>query len=62
MVQKGWLVGITPHAATQASYNALENVTPTDEEKALAQRIAGTVTIKLADQSIPACKAIKIKS
>ncbi len=51
-----------PHAATQASYNALENVTPTDEEKALAQRIAGTVTIKLADQSIPACKAIKIKS
>jgi len=50
------------HAATQASYNALENVTPTDEEKALAQRIIGTVTIKLADQSIPACKAIKTKS
>lgn len=50
------------HAATQASYNALENVTPTDEEKALAERIIGTVTIKLADQSIPACKAIKTKS
>ncbi|MFV7441115.1 protein FilF [Acinetobacter pittii] len=50
------------HAATQASYNALENVTPTDEEKALAERIIGTVTMKLADQSIPACKAIKTKS
>lgn len=59
---KGLASWYNPHAATQASYNALENVTPTDEEKALAQRIAGTVTIKLADQSIPACKAIKIKS
>ncbi|MBP2606153.1 putative pilus system protein FilF [Acinetobacter calcoaceticus] len=59
---KGAASWYNAHAATQASYNALENVTPTDEEKALAERITGTVTIKLADQSIPACKAIKTKS
>jgi hypothetical protein len=59
---KGAASWYNAHAATQASYNALENVTPTDEEKALAQRITGTVIIKLADQSIPACKAIKTKS
>lgn len=51
------------HAAAQASYNKRENVPPpTAQDKALAQRITGTVTIKLADQSIPACKAIKTKS
>ncbi|WP_445535378.1 putative pilus system protein FilF [Acinetobacter sp. G18] len=51
------------YAAAQATYNKLENVPPpTAEDKALAQRISGTVTIKLADQSIPACKAIKVKS
>ncbi|WP_127494413.1 putative pilus system protein FilF [Acinetobacter calcoaceticus] len=51
------------HAAAQASYNKRENVPPpTTQDKALAQRITGTVTIKLADQSIPACKAIKTKS
>ncbi|MDB0117133.1 protein FilF [Acinetobacter baumannii] len=50
------------HASAQSTYNKLENVTPTEDEKALAKRIAGTVTIKLADQSIPACKAIKTKS
>ncbi len=62
MVQKGWLVGITLMQLQKRVIMHFENVTPTDEEKALAQRIAGTVTIKLADQSIPACKAIKIKS
>ena len=51
------------YAAAQASYNKREGVpAPTAEDKALAQRQTGTVTIKLADQSIPACKAIKIKS
>lgn len=51
------------HAAAQASYNKRENVPPpTAQDKALAQRITGTVTIKLADQSIPACKAIRTKS
>ncbi|WP_192455589.1 putative pilus system protein FilF [Acinetobacter oleivorans] len=51
------------HAAVQASYNMLKDVpAPTAADKALAQRKVGTVTIKLADQSIPACKAIKTKS
>jgi len=51
------------HAAVQASYNKLKDVpAPTAADKALAQRMLGTVTIKLADQSIPACKAIKTKS
>ncbi|MBD8353084.1 hypothetical protein HZZ09_15540 [Acinetobacter nosocomialis] len=50
------------YAAAQASYNKLDKVTPTEDDKALAKRQLGTVTIKLADQSIPACKAIKIKS
>ncbi|MBJ8499215.1 putative pilus system protein FilF [Acinetobacter oleivorans] len=61
---KGLASWYNAHAAAQASYNAIDKVipAPTDEEKALAQRIVGTVTIKLADQSIPACKAIKTKS
>lgn len=51
------------HAAAQESYNTLKDVpAPTAADKALAQRKFGTVTIKLADQSIPACKAIKTKS
>ncbi|WP_228150070.1 protein FilF, partial [Acinetobacter baumannii] len=51
------------HAAAQESYNMLKDVpAPTAADKALAQRKFGTVTIKLADQSIPACKAIKTKS
>ncbi len=50
------------YAAAQDSYNKLDKVTPTEDDKALAKRKLGTVTIKLADQSIPACKAIKIKS
>ncbi|MCU4391616.1 hypothetical protein KTH73_12895 [Acinetobacter courvalinii] len=37
-------------------------IKPTDEERALAKRYSGTVSIKIADQSIPACNAIKIKS
>ena len=32
------------------------------EERELAKRYSGTVSIKIADQNIPACKAIKIKS
>ena len=36
-------------------------VKPTDEERALAKRISGTVSIDLADQNIPACNAIKVK-
>ncbi|EHU1358760.1 protein FilF [Acinetobacter baumannii] len=52
------------YAYYQAVYNNIKDISPvpTDAEKALAQRMKGTVTIKLADQSIPACKAIKIKS
>ncbi|WP_342063313.1 protein FilF [Acinetobacter pittii] len=50
------------HAFAQNRYNNVTKLTPTEDEKALAKRIAGTVTIKLADQSIPACKAIKTKS
>ena len=37
-------------------------VAPTEEERELAKRYSGTVSIKIADQNIPACKAIKIKS
>ena len=37
-------------------------VAPTAEERELAKRWAGTVTIKIADQNIPACTSIKIKS
>lgn len=37
-------------------------IKPTDEERALAKRYSGTVSIKVADQKIPACNAIKIKS
>ncbi len=37
-------------------------IKPTDEERALAKRYSGTVSIKIADQNIPACNAIKIKS
>ena len=37
-------------------------VAPTTEERDLAKRYSGTVTIKVADQNIPACKAIKTKS
>lgn len=57
-------------AHAQASYiNLYDNektdknqyVKPTDEERALAKRISGTVSIDLADQNIPACNAIKVK-
>jgi hypothetical protein len=37
-------------------------VAPTDAERELAKRFSGTVSIKIADQNIPACKAIKTKS
>jgi hypothetical protein len=37
-------------------------IKPTDEERALAKRYSGTVNIRIADQKIPACNAIKIKS
>lgn len=37
-------------------------VVPTAEERELAKRFSGTVSIKIADQTIPACKAIKVKS
>ena len=37
-------------------------VAPTAEERELAKRFSGSVSIKIADQSIPACKAIKVKS
>ncbi|MBJ9723490.1 protein FilF [Acinetobacter calcoaceticus] len=52
------------YAYYQAVYNNIKDISPapTDAEKALAQRMMGTVTIKLADQSIPACNAIKTKS
>lgn len=35
---------------------------PTDEERAIAKRYLGTVSIRVADQSIPECKSIKTKS
>ncbi|USA47186.1 hypothetical protein NDN11_03405 [Acinetobacter sp. C26M] len=61
------------YAAAQASYIKVYDeladdtarnayVKPTDEERALAKRASGTVSIKIADQKIPACNAIKIKS
>ncbi len=61
------------YAAAQASYIEIYDkladdtarnayVKPTDEERALAKRTSGTVSIKIADQKIPACNAIKIKS
>ena len=37
-------------------------VAPTEEERELAKRYSGTVSIKIADQNIPACKAIRTKS
>ena len=37
-------------------------VEPTAEERELAKRYSGTVSIKIADQNIPACKAIRTKS
>ncbi|MBH2001886.1 MAG: hypothetical protein I8H98_06430 [Moraxellaceae bacterium] len=37
-------------------------IAPTTEERELAKRYSGTVNIKIADQTIPACKAIKIKA
>lgn len=59
-------------AAYQLVYNELYDkltteeknkyVAPTTEERDLAKRYSGTVTIKIADQNIPACKAIKTKS
>lgn len=42
--------------------NKNQYVRPTDEERALAKRYTGTVSITVADQKIPACNAIKIKS
>ena len=35
---------------------------PTDEERAIAKRYLGTVSIRVADQSIAECKSIKTKS
>ncbi|KXZ64075.1 hypothetical protein AVENLUH5627_03142 [Acinetobacter venetianus] len=59
-------------AAYQLVYNELYDdlstedknkyVAPTDAERELAKRFSGTVSIKIADQNIPACKAIKTKS
>jgi len=37
-------------------------VAPTDTERALAKRVYGTASIRIADQKIPACNAIKFKS
>ena len=37
-------------------------VKPTDAERELGKRYSGTVSIKIADQTIPACKAIRTKS
>ncbi|EEH68064.1 hypothetical protein GPS59_10330 [Acinetobacter haemolyticus] len=37
-------------------------IPPTEEERELAKRWTGTVTIKIADQNNPACKAIKTKA
>jgi hypothetical protein len=57
-------------AQAQATYiNIYENsetdknqyVPPTDEERALAKRNSGTVTIELANQNIPECNAIRTK-
>lgn len=55
---------INLYAFYQAVYNNIKDISPapTDAEKALAQRLSGTVSIKLANQSIPACNAIKTKS
>ena len=48
------------------TYDKLEDksgyVEPTAEERELAKRYSGTVSIKIADQNIPACKAIRTKS
>ncbi|MEB6668076.1 hypothetical protein MXM33_13745 [Acinetobacter vivianii] len=37
-------------------------IAPTDAERAIAKRYTGTASIKVADQKIPACNSIKIKS
>lgn len=37
-------------------------VAPTAAERELAKRFSGTVTIKIADQTLPACKSIHVKS
>ncbi|MGA6138160.1 hypothetical protein ACPER7_17950 [Acinetobacter dispersus] len=58
------------YAAQQLIYNTTydkltdkkDYIAPTDEERELAKRYSGTVTIKVADQNIPACNAIKVKS
>ncbi|WP_017396399.1 putative pilus system protein FilF [Acinetobacter haemolyticus] len=42
--------------------NKNEYIPPTEEERELAKRWTGTVTIKIADQNNPACKAIKTKA
>ncbi|MBP8005739.1 MAG: hypothetical protein KAZ18_02430 [Acinetobacter sp.] len=54
-------------AAYVGLYDKLEKdkdkyVAPTDEERELVNRWTGTVSIKIADQAIPACNAIKTKS
>ncbi|MCH7391424.1 MULTISPECIES: hypothetical protein [Acinetobacter] len=47
-------------------YDALESknnyVPPTIEERELAKAYAGSITLQIADQKIPACNAIKVKS
>ncbi|EPF71133.1 hypothetical protein GCM10025882_15000 [Acinetobacter gyllenbergii] len=47
-------------------YDALESknnyVPPSIEDREFAKRYFGTVTLRIADQTLPACKAIKIKS
>lgn len=59
------------YANAQATYiriyddkntNKNQYVKPTDEERALAKGFSGKVSIELADQNIPTCNAIKIKS
>lgn len=57
-------------AAYQLSYNELydrsteqsELEAPTAEERELAKYVSGSVTIRVADQSKPACQSIKTKS
>lgn len=65
------VIWVNTHAMYQKTYQDLYDkpetdksklVAPTEEERELTKRRAGTVTIRIADQNISACKAIKTKS
>ncbi|ENW82061.1 hypothetical protein F909_01754 [Acinetobacter sp. ANC 3929] len=67
--QNNTVVWSNTYAIQQSIYNSAYDkltdktgyIAPTDDERELAKRYSGTVTIKVADQKIPACNAIKTK-